>query len=244
MPAESEEARVTLKEASRIPKPHTARLFTFILVLGLVLGFAAGRVLPWAVPVRAAEATLSGAQGPSPSGEAGPGNNRGHAAAAASPDALPSTVAGSLYRTYSGTCFTPLGTSSAATAYAGGGGIYRTIGSQDLDCLIELPSGARVTEVIFYFRDNSTATISFRFATYQPDVGAYSNIASTDSAGVEADALVTRMLSGSPLATIDNASYQYLLEVGLPEATSNHVIYGARVGYIIPTTFLPLTTRN
>jgi hypothetical protein len=213
----------------------------------LVVGFAAGRALPWAAPVRAAEATLSSAQPSPPTGGTGHDNDRGHAApatASAPSAAVPPTVPGTLYRTYSGTRFTPLGTSSAATAYAGGGGVYRTAGSQELDCLVELPSGARVTEVIFYFRDNSIASIDFSFATYQPDIGAYSNIASTDSAGVETEAVVNRMLSGTPLATIDNARFQYLLEVGLPETTNNHVIYGARVGYVVPTTFLPLTTRG
>jgi hypothetical protein len=153
-------------------------------------------------------------------------------------------VPGTLYKTYSGTCFTPHGTSSTATAYAGGGGVYRTGGSIELDCLLELPSGARVTQVIFYIRDNSAATINLWFATYRPDVGQYANIASTSSSGVDTSAIVTLALSGSPLTTIDNTQYQYLLEVGLNETNSNHVIFGARVGYIASTTSLPLILKN
>jgi len=229
-----------------IPKPNSVRLFTFVLVFALSLGFAAGYVLLSAAPVRVVEAAPSGAQPPLPSGEPGPENNHGPTApvaASASPDAVPPTVPGTLYKTYSGTSFTPHGTSASATAYAGGGGVYRTDGVTELDCLLELPSGVRVTEVIFYFRDDSAATVDFWFATYQPDIGSYSNIASTNSAGVDTNAIVTRVFSGSPLTTIDNTRYQYLLEVALNETNSSHAIFGARVGYVISTTSLPLILR-
>jgi hypothetical protein len=221
------------------------RLFTLFVVVAAALGFAAGRIFPATQPVSAAGANLPPAQGEGHHSN----NNAGLMAAEATPvapDTVPPTTPGTLYKTYSGTCFTPHGTESAASQYAGGGGIYRTStsGSSEFDCLLELPQGARVTEVIYYVRDNSANTINLWFATYRPDIGAYANITSTDTTGVNSSAIVQRGFSGSSLTVIDNTAFQYLLEVGLNETTSNHTIYGARVGYVASTTFLPQVLKN
>ena len=219
------------------------RLFTLVLILAVVCGYAVGHILPATALVSAAPVSQSLAQ----EGIPGPDNHAGPPASEAAPivpDAVPPTTRGTAYRTYSGTCFTPHGTENGATNYAGGGGVYRVSGSYEYDCLLELPQGARVTEVIFYVRDDSTQTIDVWFGTYQPDAGLYANIAGTNTAGADSSAIIQRKLSGSPLTTIDNTRYQYLLEVIPRETTNSHVIFGARVGYIPSTTMLPLVEQS
>ncbi len=184
-----------------------------------------------------------------PAADEGPAltNNGGAAVLGTGPTApntVPPTSPATVYKTYSGTCFTPHGTESAFSQYAGGGGIYRTAGSSEFDCLLDLPHDARVTEIIFYVRDNSANTVNLWFATYQPDVGVYANIASTNTAGAQSSAIIQRKLSGSPITTIDNTRYQYLLEVGLFESTSTHAIFGARVGYVPSTVMLPIVRKD
>jgi hypothetical protein len=219
---------------------HRVRRFALTLAIALGLCLAAGLILLWA------PTGVYGTETVTSTGDPAPDNNAPDIPqTAASPDAVPPTAPGTVYKTYSGTAFTPHGTSSATTAYAGGGGVYRTAGSIELDCLLELPQGARVTEIVYYLRDdNATTDIQYWFATYQPDIGAYSNIASGATTGVQSGAIVQRVFHGSPLTIIDNTRYQYLLEVGLSETASTQVVYGARVGYVPAGVMLPAVLNN
>jgi hypothetical protein len=218
------------------------RLFTLVLVLAVISGYAGGRILPATALVSAAPVSQSLAQ----EGIPGPDNQAGLPASEAAPtvpDVVPPTTPGTAYKTYSGTCFTPHGTENGATNYAGGGGVYRVSGSNEYDCLLELPQGARVTEIVFYVRDDATSTIDLWFSIYQPDSGSFANVTGTNTSGADSSAIIQRKLSGSPITTIDNTRYQYILEVVLRETTNQHVIFGARVGYRM-TSVLPVVESS
>ena len=76
--------------------------------------------------------------------------------------ALPSvaTAPGTYYRTFSGTRFQP--TASALTYTASGGAIYATAlppGGFSFSLDFDLPQGAKITEVVFFVKDNDATNM-------------------------------------------------------------------------------------
>jgi hypothetical protein len=153
------------------------------------------------------------------------------------------TVPGTYYRTFSGTAFQP--TASAMTFAPIGGAVYVTAlpaGGFSLSYDMNLPHGATITEVVFFVVDNNAANFGLSLRSYNPETNSFLTLESGISAG-ESAALQTIILPVNPPIVVDNPTTSYRLRVAPGVATSAHLLYGARVGYTVPTTFLPLVER-
>jgi hypothetical protein len=126
--------------------------------------------------------------------------------------------------------FQSLGNVNTTTDYAGNGGIYRTGGTGYLECFPDLPEGAAVTNVTYYYRDNSASNLTFAVGVYHPSVPSFDYVESAASAGAD-PALRTTSVPVDPPVVIDNTSERFFLEFSTSEATSIHTVYGARVDY-------------
>jgi hypothetical protein len=114
-------------------------------------------------------------------------------------------------RTFVGTDFRSLDGNMLTQLFGGsGGGIYAfsnaPIGAKFLELNVDLPVGARVTNVTFYFRDCVPAVFpqsSYYFGSYNPVTSNWAevvNMQGSHSANCNATRSVTR--TGSPLATV------------------------------------------
>lgn len=153
------------------------------------------------------------------------------------------TTPGTHYRSYSGTSFQP--TASSMTYAPIGGAIYVTAlpaGGYSLSHELLLPQGATITEVVFYIEDSNAADISVSLRSFAPDTNAFLILESGTSTGSSA-AIQAIILPVNPPVVVNNTATSYRLRVAPGVATSDHLLYGARVGYTVPTNFLPLIER-
>lgn len=157
--------------------------------------------------------------------------------------ALPVTP-GTWYKYYNGTDFISRSPTQYQTVYVVPGGIHASAGtSNDFITRLDLPQGARITEIVFLFIDNSTSDISYWLVRYDPLNDAYWDLISRSTAGASAS-VRTHTTTGSPITTVDNRNYAYQLNVRTRVANSSQVIKGFRVGYQIPVVYLPLVTQE
>jgi len=204
-----------------------SRLFRSILILALCL-LAFGASSP---------ALGSAPQPPSESG----------ADAIAAPQAAPSAaVTGSTYtKTFVGHDFRPR-SSLCGFEYSSGGAIFANV----LDTYIEnnvfvvnldLPNGAVVTKVTFYFVDNdATYNISLFLTSYGVNK-LYTNYIFTNTTGYTPSTSVqTLMWSGS--ITIDSTK-SYALRMLPYVATNAHQIVGVQVEYTYAGLALPVILK-
>jgi len=153
------------------------------------------------------------------------------------------TDPGTYYRTFSGTAFQP--TASAMTFAPIGGAIYVTAlpaGGYSLSYDMHLPHGATITEVVFYVIDNDAENFGLSLRSFNPETNAFIILESGVSTGASA-ALQTIILPVDPPIVVDNSTTSYRLRVAPGVASSAHLLRGARVGYTVPTNFLPLIER-
>ena len=149
------------------------------------------------------------------------------------------TAAGTYYRTFSGTRFQP--TSSSMTYNPIGGAVYATAlppGGYSFSLDFDLPSGATITEIVFYVEDNDASNFSFSLRSYVPGTDAFTTLESGASSGAST-ALQTIVIVVDPAVQVDTITTSYRLRVVPGVASSNHLLRGARVGYTLPTAFLP-----
>ena len=159
-----------------------------------------------------------------------------------SPLAIP-TVPGTYYRTFSGTAFQP--TASAMTFAPIGGAVYVTAippGGYSLSLDINLPHGATITEVVFFVVDNDATNFNLSLRSFNPETNDFIILESAASTGALAD-LQSIILPVDPPVVFDNTTLSYRLRVAPGVASSAHLLRGARVGYTVPTNFLPLIER-
>jgi len=154
------------------------------------------------------------------------------------------TTPGTFYRTFSGSRFQP--TSSALTYAALGGAIYATAlppGGYSFSLDFDLPFGATITEVVFFVIDNdSTSNIDLGLRSYDPQADTFSSLESAASSG-NSPQLQVIVIPVDPPVQVDNTTTSYRLRVAPGVASSAHLLRGARIGYTIPMSFLPLITR-
>lgn len=153
------------------------------------------------------------------------------------------TTAGTLYRTFSGTRFQP--TSSSMTYSPIGGAVYATAlpaGGYSFSLDFDLPPGATITEVVFFVVDNDATDMSLSLRSYNPETNSFVALESGSSSGASS-ALQTIVIPVDPPVQVDNATTSYRLRVAPGIASSSHQLRGARVGYTIPTAFLPVVTK-
>jgi hypothetical protein len=158
---------------------------------------------------------------------------------------LPSvaTAPGTLYRTFSGTRFQP--TSSALTYAASAGAIYATAlppGGYSFSLDFDLPSGATITEVVFFVIDNDTTNMDLSLRSYKPETDAFITLESASSSGAS-QTLQIIVVPVDPPIQVDNTTTSYRLRVAPGVGSSAHLLRGARIGYTVPVLFLPLIAR-
>jgi hypothetical protein len=131
-------------------------------------------------------------------------------------------VSGASYISYIGNDFRSR--QNAPQTYVSGGG---TTGTEYLYLPVHLPQGAAIFEVHVYFK-KSAGDLSIFFEFYDPSALAVTTIFNTTTAAFPTSASVQALIrTGSPLVTIDDASFAYELEI----LTGANVLTGARIGY-------------
>ena len=179
---------------------------------------------------------------PGPQGAVSPSEAAAPASAAApTGGGCPGTHA----KTYSGWEFRTLMADTRVEYVSGSGSIYRTAGTDFVDLPVDLPQGAQIIQVNFYYLDDLASDMGFYLSHYTPWTGGYVGDASTSSSGASNEvrtAILTAATACAPLATVDNSVNRYALEVVFRAATGAR-LYGAAVFYTVPTLYLPLVLR-
>lgn len=144
-------------------------------------------------------------------------------------DGIDSSVFGST-AIYTGVDFKPR-ESTSTYAYVTNGVIYQNGGTTfRFQAPLRLPQGARITKLTFYFVDNNATVDETLWLTrYVPGVSSL-DLTSIRSAGA-ATGLRSASVSGSPLTTIDNSRYAYILTWGTGVADVTNQLAGAAVEY-------------
>ncbi len=152
------------------------------------------------------------------------------------------------YKTYSGNDFTAR-SSLVEFDYQSGGAIYATKlvgGASDKDSFVarlDLPNGARIVEVIFYVVDNTASNFIVAVTSYAPATKGFTNLL-FDTPNLPANTSVQAITkAGNPITTVDNRNFNYVLRIQPQVTGTNHQIVGARVGYTVPTAYLPILLR-
>jgi hypothetical protein len=106
----------------------------------------------------------------------------------------------------------------------------------------DLPAGATITEVVFFVVDNHATDMSLGLRSYNPETNAFITLESLTSSGASST-LQTIVIPVDPPVQVDNTTTSYRLRVAPGVASSAHLLRGARIGYTIPQSFLPLIAR-
>jgi hypothetical protein len=139
------------------------------------------------------------------------------------------TTAGFTYQSFSGVDFASR--SSAAQVYDGGGAIHAATGDT-WTALVDLPNGAVIREVVFFYVDNDPGDITFYLTQYDPTTQTTTDLASATTSGASTNVqpITLTGISGRLPATVDTTTYSYNLLAALP-ASANLRLVGARIGY-------------
>lgn len=140
------------------------------------------------------------------------------------------------------TAFVPIN-STTEHSFGGGGYIYNPGTTLSFyEAAVNLPDGAKITKVVVYYRDNSTANLEVTLAVIDMDTSSVSPMANIISAGASPTNQVLEDTTISP-DTIDNQSNAYWIEAGLPGGQgSNLRIRGIRIDFSYPVN-LPMIVR-
>lgn len=150
------------------------------------------------------------------------------------------TTPGTTYKTFSGGAFSP--TNSSLTYSAQGGAVYATAlppGGFSFSLELDLPQGAKITEVVFFVVDNDTASnMDLGLRSYNPETNSFSALETASSSGASTS-LQTIVVPVDPPVQVDNTTTSYRLRVAPRVASSAHLLRGARIGYIVSQVYLP-----
>jgi hypothetical protein len=154
------------------------------------------------------------------------------------------TTPGTNYRTFSGTRFQP--TSSALTYAALSGAIYATAipaGGFSFSLEMDLPQGAKITEVVFFVVDNDASNISLSLVSYDPEANDSITLKSAFSSGAS-PTLQTIIIPVDPPIQVENTTTSYRLRVAPGVAATSQLLRGARIGYTASPLFLPTILKT
>jgi hypothetical protein len=158
--------------------------------------------------------------------------------------APPPATPGTFYLTIPGQSFTSInstyafGPSTFGELLTSNGGVFQAY--------LELPQGAQVTELVYYFKKNVSATIFMYFNRYNSEDGTFATIGQDNTFPAPVNATIQTRPIPIPtpaLALIDNPTYGYLILASLPNTTSVN-LFGVRIGYTTTPVAPPVTTLN
>lgn len=163
--------------------------------------------------------------------------------AAATAATVPAATSAVYYQTFAGNDFQTSDGFQTFTSIGGSVCLYHA-GSDPMRKPLDLPSGATITNVTFYFVDNVVgAGLDFSLQQYDPQSDADplpvisgSTSSRPDLPGIQSFSLNTNL-------TVDNSRYAYSLSAVFGVSGSTLRLTGARVTYTLPTTYLPLIAR-
>ena len=90
--------------------------------------------------------------------------------------------------------------------------------------------------------DNDATDMSLELISYNPETGSFTTLESGASSGASSS-LQTIVIPVNPPVQVDNTTTSYRLRVVPGVASNNHLLRGARIGYIVSRTYLPLTQK-
>ncbi len=142
------------------------------------------------------------------------------------------------------TAFVPMSSTGTYSFNIAGGGLYNP-GTTNVfyEAPVNLPHGAKITKVVVYYIDNSTASNMWVWlAVVGMDTSSITQMASLTTTGANVTNRVVEDTTITP-DTIDNQSNAYWIEVSIPgNQGANLVIRGIRIDYSYPVN-LPLINK-
>jgi hypothetical protein len=154
------------------------------------------------------------------------------------------TVTGTFYKSITGAAFDPEANTTTYDRDVANGRTVLEAASTDSDFyyLLDLPQGAVITEVLWYFtKPTAGGNFIFDFFRTQPSSGNFINLYSDTTtavvAGTEIQLVTGTATANGTLAnrTVDNTGFSYGLVARLPfVAAQTFPFFGVRVGYTLP----------
>jgi hypothetical protein len=172
-------------------------------------------------------------------------NNTAHAQTVEGTEAFVApapTTPGLYYQSFAGIDFLPETDTQAYDKTTGLGGIQKSADSTNVFIAhLDLPEGAIIEEVVWYFVKPVGNDFTFRLTRYNyPDqsfVNLFSNTTSALSGSTNVQSFVTTPQTGVTVAqkTVKNAEFNYNLIAQVPyNFGQTYILQGARVGYSMP----------
>jgi|YelNatPaOPRAMG01_1025707.scaffolds.fasta_scaffold00334_42 hypothetical protein len=161
---------------------------------------------------------------------------------------------GVIYQTFAGQDFRAVDPGGTKVKFTPGGQVAVIPGTTSenhfLSARLNLPQGARVIELVFYYVRETNGTIVFRLARYDPSAASVDyplTLTAGETVKGEVQSVYAMGSMDAPLAVIDNAVYQYSLEYFPSPGSHQHNdalrLSGARIGYVLPTTYIPVVSK-
>ncbi len=156
---------------------------------------------------------------------------------------------GTVFKFFTGADFRPRHSSSGYEIFAEE--LWATtapaLGSSDFVVRPDLPQGAQINAVTFYFIDNSAAdTMHFWLVRYHPADDTSADLVHLDTLAGSPSPSVRNVFytSLTGIDTVDNLNYTYQLQVRFTGSLGqSSKLVGAQIAYTVPTVFLPALVR-
>jgi len=141
------------------------------------------------------------------------------------------------YQKYGGHNFTPISTLKNGQrtdwTYNDNGSIYVTGAPTLFTARLQLPNGAVIEEVQFNYFLGAAPNMFFSLIAFDNANGYQSPIPSAQADSPDPTGIQTISLTGLPVR-VDNAAWNYVLRWAPAAADTDHMLWGARVGYRNP----------
>jgi len=162
-------------------------------------------------------------------------------------DTQSAQITSTYYQTYIWRDFHPFQT-SVNVSFTGDGAnrrLYVTSGGGEVTARLQLPQGAQVTEVTYFYFDNTATPMDIGMGVTRDSLatGEYATFALV-TPSITSTSMMSSTLAISPPLVIDNSQYSYGIWVLMYAGTPNLGFRGARIGYTVPTVWLPLINRQ
>ena len=146
-------------------------------------------------------------------------------------------VPGRRYQRYGGHNFSPNSTFKDGLrtdrTYNDNGSIYVTGTPGIFNTRLQLPDGAVIEEVQFNYFLGSLPAMLFQLLAFDNANGYISPFPSAQAGSPDPTKIQTVSLTGLPVR-VDNSAWNYVLRWVPQAADTNHILWGARVGYRRP----------
>ena len=162
-------------------------------------------------------------------------------------DTQSAQITSTYYQTYIWRDFHPFQT-AVNVSFTGDGAnrrLYATGGGGEVTARLQLPQGAQVTEVTYFYFDNTATPMDMGMGVTRDSLatGDYAVFASVTPSITNTSMMSSTVALSQPLV-IDNSQYAYGIWVLMYAGTPNLGFRGARIGYTVPTAWLPLINRQ